>query len=46
MVTQAISPPLHEPRRRMWPADALLAGWILFGVASALGLLVGWLIWG
>jgi ATP-dependent Clp protease ATP-binding subunit ClpA len=47
IVAQAITPPeLHEPRRRTWPADALLAGWILFGVASALGLVVGWLIWG
>jgi ATP-dependent Clp protease ATP-binding subunit ClpA len=47
VVTQGITPPeLQEPRRRTWPADALLAGWVLFGVASALGLLVGWLIWG
>jgi ATP-dependent Clp protease ATP-binding subunit ClpA len=35
-----------ERRRRAWQAEALLVGWSLFGSAAALGLLVGWLIWG
>ena len=33
-------------RPRAWQAEALVVGWSLFGVALALGLLVGWLIWG
>ena len=43
-------PPLPFPRRRrrrrMLPVAALMLGWILFGVAAGLGLLLGWLIWG
>ena len=47
VIAQEIGGPgLRERSRRTWPADALLAGWAMFGVASALGLLVGWLIWG
>jgi len=41
---------LHERMpgraRRVLPVEALLAGWLMFGVAAGLGLLVGWLIWG
>jgi len=33
-------------RRRTWQAESLLVGWSMFGIASGLGLLVGWLIWG
>ena len=37
----------HRERcRRMWHAEALVVGWAMFGVASALGVLLGWLIWG
>jgi hypothetical protein len=36
----------RKPRRRAWQAEALVVGWALFGVASALGVLLGWLIWG
>jgi ATP-dependent Clp protease ATP-binding subunit ClpA len=32
--------------RRAVDAVALLAGWLAFGLAFGLGLLVGWLIWG
>jgi ATP-dependent Clp protease ATP-binding subunit ClpC len=37
------------PRReggRRWDAASLAVGWTLFGLAAALGLFVGWLIWG
>jgi ATP-dependent Clp protease ATP-binding subunit ClpA len=32
-------------RRRTWQAEALVVGWAMFGVAAALGVLLGWLIW-
>jgi len=32
--------------RRTWQAEALLVGWTMFGVAAAVGVLLGWLIWG
>jgi hypothetical protein len=35
-----------EQRRRTWQVDALVAGWAMFGAAAAIGLLLGWLIWG
>jgi ATP-dependent Clp protease ATP-binding subunit ClpA len=35
-----------EQRRRTWQVDALLAGWAMFGAAAAIGVLLGWLIWG
>ena len=31
---------------RVWHVEPLLAGWAMFGIASGVGLLVGWLIWG
>jgi Clp amino terminal domain, pathogenicity island component/UvrB/uvrC motif len=36
----------REHHRRMWQAEALLVGWLSFGVAAGLGLLLAWLIWG
>jgi hypothetical protein len=27
-------------------ATAIVAGWVLFGVAAGIGVLLGWLIWG
>jgi ClpA/ClpB-like protein len=35
-----------ERRGRTWQAEALVVGWAMFGVAAALGVLLGWLIWG
>jgi len=32
--------------RHRWPLEAILAGWAVFGVAAAVGVFVGWLIWG
>jgi ATP-dependent Clp protease ATP-binding subunit ClpA len=29
-----------------WPLRAVAAGWLLFGLALGLGLLIGWLVWG
>jgi ATP-dependent Clp protease ATP-binding subunit ClpA len=29
-----------------WPLRAVAAGWLLFGIALGVGLLVGWLVWG
>jgi len=29
-----------------WPLRAVAAGWLLFGVALGLGVLIGWLVWG
>jgi ATP-dependent Clp protease ATP-binding subunit ClpC len=36
----------RRQRRRNWPVRAIFAGWAMFGVAAAIGLLLGWLIWG
>jgi ATP-dependent Clp protease ATP-binding subunit ClpC len=36
----------REQQRRTWQAEALVAGWAMFGAAAAVGLLLGWLIWG
>jgi hypothetical protein len=35
--------PSSGPRNLLWP---LLVGWTLFGVALAVGVLIGWAIWG
>src|SRR5207253_3951249 len=37
---------VSEPEPRWSPRELLLLGWLLFGVALGLGVLVGWLIWG
>jgi hypothetical protein len=37
--------PVRSAAARM-PLGAIFAGWILFGAALGIGLLVGWLIWG
>jgi ATP-dependent Clp protease ATP-binding subunit ClpC len=34
------------PARLRIPRSALVAGWAIFGLALAIGLLAGWLIWG
>jgi ATP-dependent Clp protease ATP-binding subunit ClpA len=36
----------REHRPRSWQTEAVIAGWAMFGVAAALGVLLGWLIWG
>jgi ATP-dependent Clp protease ATP-binding subunit ClpC len=33
-------------RMRTWQAEAVVVGWAMFGLAAALGVLLGWLIWG
>jgi len=38
-------PELELPRRRR-PELLLVVGWLLFGVALAIGILIGWAIWG
>jgi len=41
-----IAPPGFRRRPRAWRVEPLLAGWLMFAVASGIGLFVGWLIWG
>jgi len=33
-------------RRRARPVELLVAGWLLFGLALGVGILIGWAIWG
>jgi ATP-dependent Clp protease ATP-binding subunit ClpC len=33
-------------RRRRFPSEALLVGWLLFAAALGIGILIGWAIWG
>jgi len=33
-------------QRRLGQAELLLSGWLLFGLALGVGVLVGWAIWG
>jgi ATP-dependent Clp protease ATP-binding subunit ClpC len=46
--TEMTAAPQKRPDRSRggWQREAVLAGWLLFGVAAGIGLLVGWLIWG
>ena len=39
-------PAVAVPVTAGWPLRAVAAGWLLFGVALGLGLLIGWLVWG
>jgi len=45
-VSQYVSPaPIWSGGARL-PLLAVFVGWLLFGAALAIGVLVGWLIWG
>ena len=47
--TVALAPPapaVAAPVTARWPLRAVAAGWLLFGLALGLGLLIGWLVWG
>jgi len=41
-----VEAPAHPPPAVRWPLRAVAAGWLLFGVALGLGLLIGRLVWG
>ena len=43
LVVHGPQPPQPTPFRALLP---VVLGWLLFGLASGAGLLVGWLIWG
>jgi UvrB/uvrC motif len=54
-VARAVPIPAHgalrrhargDERRRTWQTEAVVAGWAMFGAAAALGVLLGWLVWG
>jgi ATP-dependent Clp protease ATP-binding subunit ClpC len=36
----------YRGRRRLSPTTALVVGWLLFGAALGVGILIGWAIWG
>ena len=40
------APAVAAPVTAGWPLRAVAAGWLLFGFALGLGLLIGWLVWG
>jgi ATP-dependent Clp protease ATP-binding subunit ClpA len=40
------APVVAAPVIAGWPLRAVAAGWLLFGLALGLGLLIGWLVWG
>jgi ATP-dependent Clp protease ATP-binding subunit ClpA len=46
-VSEAVRPSTRRgERRRAWQAQAVVAGGAMFGIAGALGVLLGWLVWG